>query len=156
RFASGERVAREPQDARLVTLAPEPSGKLLRVDWRWPSQRILRRIRALSPVPGLALEIEGIRAFVTRARMAPAFPAALEPGEAAVVGSPAPRLVIRTGDSAIELERAVLGFSEEGPRFAALSSALGPGQELEGRDLARLVEEWKREPISGGLSFVPD
>lgn len=65
-FARGERPAAEPQDETLATWAPEPEGALSRVDWSWPSERVLRRIRALSPVPGLALELCGQAFFVTR------------------------------------------------------------------------------------------
>ena len=68
----------------------------------------MRRIRALSPVPGLAVEVSELPFFVTRARSTSDFVAALEPGEAAVVGTPG-TLVIRTADGAIAIERAVLG-----------------------------------------------
>jgi methionyl-tRNA formyltransferase len=132
RSAAGEHIERKPQDEQLVTWAPEPSGDLLRVDWRWPSERVLRRIRALAPVPGLALEVAGIRLFVTRAREALDFPRALEPGEAAVVDG---GVLIRTGDAAIELEKVVLGLFEP-KREAAM---LEPGQVLDGSELARLV-----------------
>jgi methionyl-tRNA formyltransferase len=91
-----------------ATLAPEPSGNELRVDWSWPTERVLRRIRALSPVPGLALEVRGLAFFVQQARQAPAFPAALLPGEAYV----ATRLILRTGDGAIAVERAQLAEPE--------------------------------------------
>jgi methionyl-tRNA formyltransferase len=106
-FASGRPPRAVPQRAELVTWAPEPSGDELRVDWRWPTERVLRRIRALAPVPGLALEIEGLELLVARAARATAFPSALAPGEAAVYGEPA-RLVLRTADGAVEVQRAVL------------------------------------------------
>jgi hypothetical protein len=53
------------------------------------------------------VEIHGLRFFVLRARAATEFVAALEPGEAAVVGS-SETLVIRTADGAIAVERALL------------------------------------------------
>lgn len=96
-----------PQDERAATWAPEPGGELLRVRWTWSTERVLRRIRALSPVPGLALEITGQKLFVTRATPAELFPAALEPGEAAVVAGPPGSVVIRTGDGALQIERAL-------------------------------------------------
>jgi len=102
-----ERVLEEPQSELASTWAPEPTGELLRVDFRWPTERALRRIRALSPIPGLALEVDGMRLFVTRAGPARDFPAALEPGEAAIVAG---EVVIRTGDGAITLHAA----SEDG------------------------------------------
>jgi methionyl-tRNA formyltransferase len=106
-FSRGERPAGTAQDEALATAAPEPTGDELRVDFRWPSERALRRIRALAPVPGVALDIEGLDLVVTRARRTEDFPQALEPGEAAVVGEP-PTLVLRTGDGALAVERGVL------------------------------------------------
>jgi methionyl-tRNA formyltransferase len=107
RFARAEPVAPTVQDDARATWAPEPSGSELRVDWTWPTERVLRRIRALSPVPGLAVAIADLSFFVTRAVPAADFVVALEPGEAAVIGTPA-SLVIRTGDGAIAVERAVV------------------------------------------------
>lgn len=105
-LGSGRTLPERPQIEIEATWAPEPQGELLRVDWRWPVERVLRRIRALAPVPGLAINLYGIDLFVTRASAAPDCPAALDPGEAAVVGRPA-RVVIRAGDGAVSLERAV-------------------------------------------------
>lgn len=93
------------QNAELATLAPEPRGDLLRADFKWPTERVLRRIRALAPVPGLALEIADVAFFVTRAHPSPEFTSALLPGEAEIARR---RLVIRTGDSAIAVESGVL------------------------------------------------
>ena len=109
-YANGAPPEHAPQRAELVTWAPEPSGDALRVNWSWPTERILRRIHALSPVPGLALDIEGLELIVTRADRAADFPAALEAGEAAVHGNP-PTLVLRTGDGAVAVRRAVLEAS---------------------------------------------
>jgi methionyl-tRNA formyltransferase len=95
------------QDPLLATWAGEPSGEELRVHWSWPTERVLRRIRALAPVPGLALDIEGLDLLVTRALRTADFPSALEPGEAAVFGAP-PALILRTGDGAIVVERGIL------------------------------------------------
>jgi methionyl-tRNA formyltransferase len=106
-FARGEPPGGTPQDERRATLAPAPSGDELRVDFRWPTERALRRIRALGPVPGVALEVEGLELVVLRARAAQSFPLALEPGEAAVVGEP-PCLVIRTIDGAFAVESAAV------------------------------------------------
>ena len=106
-YANGAPPEPVAQRAELVTWAPEPSGDQLRVDWTWTTERILRRIHALSPVPGLALDVEGLELIVTRAERAADFPAALEPGEAAVHGKP-PTLVLRTGDGAVAVRRAVL------------------------------------------------
>jgi methionyl-tRNA formyltransferase len=112
RFAGGHEVPERAQDERLATWAPEPAEDLARVDFRWPTARVLRRIRALSPVPGLALEIRGIRLFVTGATPTASYPRALLAGEAAVVPGADPRLVIRTGDGAILVQRAQLAADE--------------------------------------------
>ena len=76
----------------------------------WPTERVLRRIRAISPVPGLAVEVSGLRFFVTRAETATDYVAALEPGEASDVrsGSASETLTIRTADGAIAVLRATL------------------------------------------------
>jgi methionyl-tRNA formyltransferase len=108
-IANARSHAATTQKESEATLAPAPSGDLLRVDWRWPTERVLRRIRALAPVPGLALEVRGLAFFVQRARAAHQFPVALLPGEA-FIGQ---RLVMRTGDGAIEVERAQLADSHD-------------------------------------------
>jgi methionyl-tRNA formyltransferase len=92
----------------------------------------LRRIRALAPVPGLAVEIRELRFFVTRARRATRFVAALEPGEAAVLGE-AETLVIRTADGAVAIERALLGTDE------LEAGGDGPELELNEKSLAAAV-----------------
>lgn len=107
RLAAGGALPGAAQDERSATWAPEPDEELLRVQWGWSTERVLRRVRALSPVPGLAVEIAGQKLFVTRAVAADSVPHLLEPGEAAVVGEPPGAVVIRTGDGAIRIERAV-------------------------------------------------
>ena len=121
RFARAEPPTLTAQESSAATWAPEPTGRELAVDWSWPTARILRRIRALSPVPGLAVEVRGVRFFITRAEPATEFVTALNPGEAAVVGDPA-SLVIRTADGAIAVLRATLDESgasddEEAPEL---------------------------------------
>jgi methionyl-tRNA formyltransferase len=126
RLSSGEPLVEQAQDESLASWAPEPEGDLLRVDWRWSTERVLRRIRALSPVPGLALEIRGVALFVTEASHTEDFPAALLPGEAAV--GPA-AVVVRTADGAVAIHRATLAddMSEEAPT-------------LDGAELARVLQ----------------
>lgn len=106
-FARGNPPRGSPQDESSVTWAPEPEGELLHVDFRWPTERVLRRVRALAPVPGALLDVEGLELVVLRASSAAAYPTALEPGEAAVWGEPS-MTVVRTGDGAITLDRALL------------------------------------------------
>ncbi|HWZ91186.1 MAG TPA: formyltransferase family protein [Polyangiaceae bacterium] len=111
RFAKGNPPSEKEQRGADATWAPEPTGRELLADWAWPTARVLRRIRALAPVPGLAVDIHGLRFFVTRARSASDFVVALEPGEAAVMGQ-RETLVIRTADGAVAVERAQLGADD--------------------------------------------
>jgi methionyl-tRNA formyltransferase len=128
RLSLGELATGTPQDEAQAIWSPEPDGDALSVDWRWPTERVLSRIRALAPLPGLVLDIEALRLLVVRARASAEFPRALEPGEGAVVGQP-PVFVLRTGDGAIALERATLEDETE------------QGTLLSASDLARTVQE---------------
>jgi methionyl-tRNA formyltransferase len=110
-LSRGEAVPPVTQDESLVTWAPEPSGEELRVNFGWATERVLRRIRALSPTPGLALEVEGVPLFVTRAEPAETFIQALFPGEAYVSDD---SLTLRTGDGAIRVTRAAFPYQGEG------------------------------------------
>jgi len=112
RFARSRPPTPTAQDEGAATWAPEPTGRELSVDWTWPTTRVLRRIRAMSPVPGLAVEVNELRFFVTRAKPAGDFVRALDPGEAAVIGEPG-TLIICTGDGAIAVERAILDDSDQ-------------------------------------------
>jgi methionyl-tRNA formyltransferase len=134
RFAQGVPPVGRAQDETRATWAPEPDGDALKVDWSWPTERVLRRIRALAPVPGLVLEIEGLSVVVVRARAATGFPEALEHGEGAVVGDP-PRFVLRTGDSAVAVERALLesGVDAEDAVLSASDLAAAIQAHLSGR-----------------------
>ena len=112
RFAGSHPPTPSAQDDRAATWAPEPTGRELSVDWTWTTARVLRRIRALSPVPGLAVEVGELRFFITEAGEAERYVAALLPGEAAVVDD-GTTLVIRTADGAIAVERAVLDDDDD-------------------------------------------
>jgi methionyl-tRNA formyltransferase len=127
--ARGSQPAGTSQDEAAATWAPDPCDDQLRVDWHWPSERILRRIRALAPVPGLALEVKGTAFFVVAARQSHRTIAALEPGEAGILVNPA-ALVIRTADGTITVERATM----EEPDGSA------EPKRLDGRELAKLIE----------------
>lgn len=102
RFARAEPIEEVPQDEQDASLAPEPSGDQLRVDFGWTTDRVLRRIRALSPTPGVALSVLDVDLFVTRAEPAADYLAALFPGEAHVSDA----LTLRTADGAIRVTRA--------------------------------------------------
>lgn len=115
RLASGAAPPERPQDESLATWAPEPAGDALRVDFGWATERVLRRIRALSPTPGLALAVEGVELFVTRAERQNDYIAALIPGEAHILDT----LSLRTGDGAVRVTRAFFPESEEEASSAA-------------------------------------
>jgi methionyl-tRNA formyltransferase len=102
RFAQGAAVPETPQAEEFASWAPEPTGDALKVDFGWATERVLRRIRALSPTPGVALEVEGVPLFVTRAERATDHLAALLPGEAHI----SDRLTLRTADGAVTVTRA--------------------------------------------------
>lgn len=125
-FAEGKLPTEAPQASELVTQAPEPSGSELWVDWSWTTARVLRRIRALSPVPGLALTLAELPFFVTAAEPARGFVTALEPGEGQIVGE---RLLLRTGDGAIAVAR------------ATREDDLGEAIDMSGPELARVLAE---------------
>ena len=103
-LAEGKEPQATPQEQALATWAPEPSGELLRADFRWSTERVLRRVRALSPVPGVALSIRRVELFVTQAEATEVYPGALAAGEAAIGTD----VVIRTGDGAIAVTRAAV------------------------------------------------
>ncbi|MDC3952276.1 methionyl-tRNA formyltransferase [Polyangium jinanense] len=102
RFSRGETIAEIPQDEDLVTYAPALGEDEHAIRWTWPTDRVLRHIRALAPAPGAFTEIAGTLVTVLEARKAPRFPEALEPGEGYAEGGHA---VIRTGDGAVILVR---------------------------------------------------
>ncbi len=138
RMASGETLSEVVQDEELATWAPEPTGELLRVDWRWSSERIARRVRALSPVPGLALEISTLKFFALEVEPTNDYPRALAPGETAVEKS---SVVLRTGDGALRIVRAQLAEpvahdseGDEGP-----AEGEDAGEVVDGEGLARRV-----------------
>jgi methionyl-tRNA formyltransferase len=126
KWARGEKMREAPQDESLATWAPEPSGDALKVDFGWTTERVLRRIRALSPTPGVALEIEGVPLFVTRAEPADTFISALLPGEAHISDT----LSLRTCDGAVRVTRAFFPETE--------AEATSPS------DVARLLRGWAR------------
>lgn len=117
-YARGEPPDPRPQEDALATPAPEPSDELLHADFHWPTERVLRRIRALSPVPGLALSLKDVDFFVLDATPASGYASALVPGEAQVTTE---RVLLRTADGAISIERAALAGPEDHGEPAFLS-----------------------------------
>ncbi len=106
RMAEGEAMSERPQDEARASWAPLPSLSDCALRWSWPTEKLLRRIRALSPAPGAFTEIHGKVLTVLSAKAASEFPRVLLPGEAALVGQgPSGVAVVRSGDGAVELVR---------------------------------------------------
>lgn len=125
RLAAGVLPQARPQANALATWARRPEGSDLGVDWTWTTERVLRRVQALAPIPGLALELRGVRFFVLRAEARGPVISPLEPGEADI----GTEVTVRTGDGAIALTRVLV----EGE-----SADLEP-RSLSGEQLADLV-----------------
>lgn len=118
RFARGEDVRGSAQDPALATQAPAPDDEACAIRWDRPSAAILRQIRALAPAPGAWTEVEGALVTVIRATLAARYPQALAPGEGTVDEG---RVLVRTGDGAIELIQAEIEGAAAGPaELAAL------------------------------------
>jgi methionyl-tRNA formyltransferase len=124
RFARGDAPAGAPQDPALATQAPFPDDADAAIRWTWPSERVLRHVRALGPAPGAWTEIEGALVTVLTAAPADSYPRALEPGEGTVDGD---RVLVRTGDGAIVLLRGEIDGSPASAKdFAALFLSRSP------------------------------
>lgn len=100
RFAREGPPPSTPQDDARATDAPEPGEDELELHWDAPTERIVRRVRAASPFPGMITEIGDFPLFVTRVEATDRVPKALLPGEAAVIDGYA---VVRTSDGAVRL-----------------------------------------------------
>jgi methionyl-tRNA formyltransferase len=138
-LGAGTRLPARPQVPALATWARRPEGSDLRVEWGWSTERVLRRIRALAPVPGLALELIGVRFFVLGAEARSPSVSALQAGEAQI----GTEVTVRTGDGAIALTRVLI--DEE----ADLTSS----QYVDARQLADRVRS--AEGLPAATTFGP-
>ncbi len=107
RLARGETVA-QPQDDTAASYAGKIVAGAGEIDWRRPAEEIWRRVRAFEPWPGSYTTWREKRLKIVAAR--PYRPASGEAGAPAgeigqVVALPGkpPRLVVVTGDGALEL-----------------------------------------------------
>jgi methionyl-tRNA formyltransferase len=90
-----------PQDASAATVAPKLTPEDERIDWHRPAAEVARRVRALSPSPGAATALAGVRIKIYRAAPAgQAWPGAA-PGELRLDGIGP---LVATGDGALRLE----------------------------------------------------
>ncbi|MCS6900725.1 MAG: formyltransferase family protein [Myxococcales bacterium] len=101
-FAQGRPPAEQIQDEGAATEAPVPDDRMAELDFRWPVERLVRRVRALAPTPGAFFVLEDHLVTVLEARPALSYPRVLLPGEAAVVDGVA---VVRAADGALALIR---------------------------------------------------
>ncbi len=108
KVVQGELVA-EPQDETRVTLAPPLERSHGIIDWSQSSQRIHDLVRGLSPRPSAFTTAGAQRLRVAATRLASPVPA-LEPGTVRVER---PRVLVGTGDGALELVRAQLEGKRE-------------------------------------------
>ncbi|MFT5359253.1 MAG: methionyl-tRNA formyltransferase [Polyangiales bacterium] len=65
----GEELASKPQDEARVSLAPAPSSRDLRVDWKQSAESILRLVRAAGPEPGAQVLLADTPAELVRASL---------------------------------------------------------------------------------------
>jgi methionyl-tRNA formyltransferase len=120
-------AAETPQYDRGATLAPTPSDEELEIDWKWPTARIVRRVRAAAPWPGAWASFGDEVVTLVRVSDARSYPRALHPGEAAVVDGVA---LVRTGDGAVALVEGRMESADEDEPYT-----------LDVGDLAALVHE---------------
>ncbi len=100
-FARGCPPREEPQDERHATLANAPEEDDLELDWTWTAERIVRRVRAASPWPGVFTFIGDRAVTITRAAVTTKIPKVLLPGEATVLADGT--AAVRAGDSGVQL-----------------------------------------------------
>jgi methionyl-tRNA formyltransferase len=109
RAVSGELVA-SPQDATAATLAPLLDRTHGRIDFRQPASTVHDLVRGLAPRPAAHTTAHGKPLRILSTRVASAAPRGLAPGEVRVER---PRVLVGTGEGAIELVRAQLEGKRE-------------------------------------------
>jgi len=128
RVLRGELVA-EAQDDTRVTLAPPLERAHGVIDWTQTSQSVHDLVRGLSPRPSAFTTANGQRLRIACTRLASPVPA-LEPG---CVRVERPRVLVGTGDGALELVRAQLEGKRELSALELVNGrALNDGQRLGG------------------------
>jgi methionyl-tRNA formyltransferase len=127
-FASGTAPAETPQDDARATAAPEPDEGMLELRWTWPTERIVRRVRAAGPWPGAVTEVGDEELVLARVEPVSEYPRALATGESAVVDGTA---IVRTSDGAVAL---VEGRNEGGRALnkQALAALVGTMAKAQG------------------------
>jgi methionyl-tRNA formyltransferase len=98
-----------PQDASLASHAPLLEREHGQIDWSRGAQSIHDLVRGFAPRPSAVTSVDGQRLRITAVRLASPVPP-LPPGEVRVER---PRVLIGTGDAALELVRAQLEGKRE-------------------------------------------
>lgn len=114
-IAAGRALAEKDQDEGLATLAPEPGEDLLGLHPAAGVDACLRRVRALAPFPGAAIELGDQLLAVTSAAAADA-PRALETGEIAVIDGKA---ILKARDGGLWLREATLEIDDDAVDLAS-------------------------------------
>jgi methionyl-tRNA formyltransferase len=96
------RAAFTAQDPALVTLAPKLDRGFAKLDFSHPAERLLRRIRAATPRPGVDLELTRAakRLRIVRARLGKPHAGSARPGRVCVDSG---KLLLAAGDAWLEL-----------------------------------------------------
>ena len=107
RLARGEILA-QPQDNATASYAGQIEAGVGEIDWRRPAEEIWRRVRAFEPWPGSYTTWREKRLKIVAARpyrpvSGEAGPPAGDVGQVVVLPGKPPRLVVVTGDGALEL-----------------------------------------------------
>lgn len=130
-LGKGERLEGRPQDDAQASMAEPPSEDDLAFDWDRDAPYLLRLSRAAGPTPGAIAQLGDTLVAVLAARVITDAPRILEPGEAYFVDG---CVYVRTGDGGALAIDHVRVEETEGD-----ASDVQPGQELRGKDIARLV-----------------
>jgi methionyl-tRNA formyltransferase len=101
---SNGRAAFAPQDSARVTLAPKLDRGFAQLDFTQPAERLLRRIRAATPRPGVDIELvrAAKRMRIVRAKLGPEHAGRARPGALRVEAG---RLLLAASDAYLELEQ---------------------------------------------------
>jgi len=120
----GEPPHPAPQPDEGASEAPAPDDDMLEIRWAWPSERIVRLVRAAAPHPGAYSFVDDRLAVVLAARpTAPPASGTLRPGDAVVTEA---GLVVGTGDGQVVIEAIRL---DDGPVLCgpgAIADAVRP------------------------------
>ncbi len=136
RLARGETVA-QPQDNATASYAGQIDAGAGEIDWSRPADEIWRRVRAFEPWPGAYTTWRQKRLKIVAARPYHPVPGEAGPptgdiGQVVVLSGKPPRLVVVTGDGALEL----IGLQLAGKRTMAAGAFLIGQREFAGAVLS--------------------